>query len=403
MAPATATAPMKAEEFFDWANRSESFDVLQELDEGEVCEIASPGEAHALVCWFVAQLLSAYLRIRGSGRLLTNDGGQLLARRPDTVRGPDIALYLSDLTLEEAVPGHSTRRADLIVEIGSPSERDSRLIRRIDQYLKNGIAQVWVVDPEDRAVTVYRTGAFPELLELGSTLDARDLLPEFQCPVEDFFVMPKLQKSFRESGASMSTATAIAPMTAEEFFDWANRPERGRTLYELDAGTIVAMPSPGELHGTICGIIAFLLNLNVRERKAGQVIANDAGLVVQREPDTVRGPDVQLFLQKWKKSTLNLGHVTRTPDLIVEVLTPSDAIGKTRKRVEQYLALGVPLVWVVDPDDSAVYQYLPGKPRTRFDANDELTGSGVLPDFHCKVADLFRMPGDDDTESFHNP
>jgi Uma2 family endonuclease len=66
---------------------------------------------------------------------------------------------------------------------------------------------------------------------------------------------------------------------------------------------------------------------------------------------------------------------------------------KTMTRVEQYLRRGVQLVWVIEPDERIVYVYRPNEFHKILDETEELTGNGVLPDFSCRVADLFALPG----------
>jgi Uma2 family endonuclease len=190
--------------------------------------------------------------------------------------------------------------------------------------------------------------------------------------------------------------TTLAPtMTAEEFYEWANSPDRGEHLYELERGEILEMPNPGERHGTVCANIVIELGLYVRKRRAGQVLSNDTGLVVEEGPDTVRGPDVTMFLERRTMSQVGVGHLRRVPELVVEVLSPSDRFLRVLRRVEQYHSFGVAIVWVVDPEESAVLQCRAGELHKRFDLTDTITGNGVLPDFECRVADFFTLPGDD--------
>ena len=183
-------------------------------------------------------------------------------------------------------------------------------------------------------------------------------------------------------------------MTAEEFFEWASRPENAGTRYELEDGEIVAMPSPGELHGVVCWLIARLLGNYLFARGAGYICTNDTGLIVRRGPDTVRGPDVMLFLASKAFDQLNPKHADQIPDLVVEVFSPNDRVRKTFQRVEQYLRRGVRLVWVVYPDEHSVQVFHGIEEFPKFhDELDDLTGNGVLPEFRCRVADLFAMPG----------
>lgn len=190
----------------------------------------------------------------------------------------------------------------------------------------------------------------------------------------------------------MATA-ATAKMTAEEFFDWANRPENAGGRYELENGEVVEMPPPCEMHGIACWLVAHFLGAYVFARGAGYICTNDTGLVLKRNPDTVRGPDVMLFLTRKSFDQASRGHVETVPDLVVEVFSPSVKPGRLAKRVAEYHQRGVPLVWVVFPDERTVTVYPPNELLTSLEETDDLTGNGVLPEFRCRAADLFALPG----------
>lgn len=191
----------------------------------------------------------------------------------------------------------------------------------------------------------------------------------------------------------MSTAAPPGLMTADEFYEWANRPENADRHYELSAGRVVEMPSPGELHGVICWLVVKLLTEYLTRRRAGYLCTNDTGLIVARDPDTVRGPDVMLFLESKPLERMARGHADNVPALVVEVLSPSDRMRDVLRRVRQYHDRGVPLVWVVEPDIRALHVYRPNEFPKVLDESDDLTGNGILPDFAQTVADLFRMDG----------
>jgi Uma2 family endonuclease len=181
---------MTAEEFYEWANRPENDHALFELEDGEPIEILSPGEAHALVCWFVITVLTKYVAGRGSGHVLTNDCGLIVRRKPDTVRGPDVIFFLENRALAQANKGHVERVPPLIVEVLSPTDRRGKTLRRIEQYLKRGVSLVWLVDPEELIVTVYRPNEFPKVLDETDELTGNGMLPDFSCKVSDFFALP---------------------------------------------------------------------------------------------------------------------------------------------------------------------------------------------------------------------
>jgi Uma2 family endonuclease len=189
---------------------------------------------------------------------------------------------------------------------------------------------------------------------------------------------------------------ATAPtklLTADEFWEFVHRPENDGRFWELEGGEVVEMPSPGERHGFVCSWITHRLWSYVIQRGQGYVLSNDAGIIVRRGPDTVRGPDVMLFLESKAFEDLSPKFTEGTPVLVVEVLSPSDRPTRVNRRVTQYIHRGIRLVWTVDPELRAVTVYAPGDLPTVFEEADELTGGDVLPEFRCRVAELIILPG----------
>jgi Uma2 family endonuclease len=190
----------------------------------------------------------------------------------------------------------------------------------------------------------------------------------------------------------MSTA-ATAPMTADEFWEFVHRPENAGRRWELENGEVREMPSPGLRHGVVCASLAHRLWNYVTGLGRGYVSSNDAGLIVRRDPDTVRGPDLMVFLEPRSFEDISPKFAEDVPALVVEVLAPSDQPTKLSRRIDQYRKRGVRLVWVVDPEERTVTVYKPGEFPTFLEEADELTGNSVLSEFRCTMADLFRLPG----------
>src|SRR5438105_1056730 len=93
----------------------------------------------------------------------------------------------------------------------------------------------------------------------------------------------------------MTSLTTKKLMTAEEFFEWANRTENRDRHYELERGEVVEVAQPGERHGFVCLNVGRILGNYTFQRRKGYACGNDTGLIVERDPDTVRGPDVILY------------------------------------------------------------------------------------------------------------
>jgi Uma2 family endonuclease len=190
------------------------------------------------------------------------------------------------------------------------------------------------------------------------------------------------------------SVVATPLMSAEEFFEFCHRPENQDRHFELERGRIVEMPLAGERHGVVCGNAAGILWALARQRKRGHVCTNNSGLIVERDPDTVRGADVTLYDDVRRYEDLNPKYSHQAPTLLVEVMSPNDKPGKTIRRVYRFLAMGVSIVWVLDPEDRTLDVFRRGQEPVELTADQEVTGEDVLPDLRCKVADFFAMPGE---------
>jgi Uma2 family endonuclease len=183
------------------------------------------------------------------------------------------------------------------------------------------------------------------------------------------------------------------PMTAEEFFDWANLPENDDRKFELEQGEIVPMPSPGERHGVVCANASWIFGGYIRQVNRGRVCANDMGIILERGPDTVRGPDLAVYLSGRAYAKLNRRYPDEMPNVIVEVLSPSDRVGKMLKRINLFLEKGVSVVFLLDPEAQTVSIHRPEKSAPVFERDEEIAGLAELPEFRCRASQFFVSLG----------
>lgn len=191
-----------------------------------------------------------------------------------------------------------------------------------------------------------------------------------------------------------ASTTTTGRWTAEEFFDWVHRPENRGRQFELERGEVIEMPPAGARHGYVSGNLGRILGNYTFERGSGYVCTNDTGVILETDPDTVRGIDVTLYGQPQRYDQLASRYSAQLPKLAIEVLSPVDRPGRMTRRVSLFLRSGILLVWLVDPDSRDVTVYRPGKEPYVLGEHDEITGENVLPDLRCRVADFFRMPGE---------
>lgn len=182
----------------------------------------------------------------------------------------------------------------------------------------------------------------------------------------------------------MSIATSL--LTAAEF---GNMPDPGHPQ-ELIRGVILDMPPPKLKHGVVCMNIGAELRNYCRDRQLGRVFGNDAGIITERNPDSVRGADVGVIgFAKIPPGPLP-DYLEVPPDALFEVLSPSNRRGYVQRKVAEYLDMGVPAVYVVDPDTSRIDCYFPDRPAEILAATDIFAGTGLLADFRVPVARFFE-------------
>src|SRR5204863_8712573 len=109
---------------------------------------------------------------------------------PDTVRGPDIAVYGDAEHFDDIAPKYAETPPLLIVEILSPHDKASLVTMKITDYLRSGVVLVWLINPEAREVTVYTRDNGPQVFGEKDTLTGGDILPGLKIKVADLFRLP---------------------------------------------------------------------------------------------------------------------------------------------------------------------------------------------------------------------
>ena len=166
--------------------------------------------------------------------------------------------------------------------------------------------------------------------------------------------------------------------------------DRDGRKHELWFGKVVTMAPAGFDHGDVNTVLSHALADVVYEKKLGRVYDGQTGY--RLSVDICYAPDVSFVSrERFKLITLSKEKLFHgSPDLAVEVLSPSDSITKTEIKVENYLAHGTRLVWMVDMRNRSVRVYRPGEPFELLRGNRVLTGNSVVPGFRLSLARLFE-------------
>jgi Uma2 family endonuclease len=110
---------------------------------------------------------------------------------PNTVRKPDVSfIQLSRLRPEDELEGHILIAPDLAVEVSSPNDLVYEISAKVQEYLRAGVKLVWVINPENRTVQIFRADGTVAMLRESDELNGEDVIPGFRCPIADLFLTP---------------------------------------------------------------------------------------------------------------------------------------------------------------------------------------------------------------------
>ena len=158
-----------------------------ELQAGLLLAEPLPMFPHAMVQGRLIRVIGAHVEQHALG-VVVGEMGYMLARDPDTVRGPDVSFISSG---RMSVIGQGTRfvdgAPDLAIEVLSPSNDPAEIHGKVADYLAAGSLLVWIVDPQTRSVTVYRSLLAPRVLDANAALDGEDVIPGFSVSVGKIF------------------------------------------------------------------------------------------------------------------------------------------------------------------------------------------------------------------------
>lgn len=142
----------------------------------------------------------------------------------------------------------------------------------------------------------------------------------------------------------------------------------------------------------------FMALLPFEQAGAGEVF-QEATYVLLDSPDWVRGsriPDVMFIsaakLDAFGRSTPDTDNkpFTVVPDIVIEIVSPTDTYTLIRDRVRRYLTDGVRLVWVIDPQTREVAVHIAGSDEQLNLSGDALLDGGeVLPGFSLKISEIW--------------
>lgn len=155
---------------------------------------------------------------------------------------------------------------------------------------------------------------------------------------------------------------------------------------ELVDGVVTEVAPAGWGHGLVAATLLGRVFPVVATGRLGRVLAAETGFCLGRDPDTVRAPDLA-FVRAGREPADPAGYAELAPDLVAEVVSPSDSATSVTRKALAWLDAGVAVVWVVDPGSGSVTVYRPDALAVLRDG-DTLTDP-LLPGLALPVRDLW--------------
>ena len=145
--------------------------------------------------------------------------------------------------------------------------------------------------------------------------------------------------------ASLPTSKTIT------YDEWLRMPGVQDAIEEVVNGEIRILPAPKWNHSIIIENVRDEMVAQV-DRQEVRVVASAFGLIVRKYPLTERVPDLAVFM----RSTIveQDGYIHSAPQLLAEVLSPSNSRKDMDEKLDDYASLGVPEVWIVSPEARTV-------------------------------------------------
>jgi Uma2 family endonuclease len=193
--------------------------------------------------------------------------------------------------------------------------------------------------------------------------------------------------------------TATQLTTGRLVVDWEgylNLPD-DLTHYEIIDGEVIPLASPTLKHQVILKRLLQQIDRFVLPKRLGELLTAPFDFVVRRAPVRTRQPDLFFLsrdrLQDWAQLQ-EQPRLEFAPDLVIEILSPSETYTYWSEKLQDYFVLGVPEVWLVDIDKRAIevqVREAGGYRSLGWFAGEQMVPSQVLAGLELKPAEVFAV------------
>ena len=150
------------------------------------------------------------------------------------------------------------------------------------------------------------------------------------------------------------------------------------------------MSPTGSKTGWRSARITIQLGIWAERDGTGLVFDSNTGFILPNGAE--RSPDASwIRRERWDALTPEQQNVFAPicPDFVIELRSPSDSLAETKEKVEEYIANGARLGWLIDPIDRRAYVYGPDRPPVCLENPDSVSADPVLRGFELRLTELW--------------
>ncbi len=169
------------------------------------------------------------------------------------------------------------------------------------------------------------------------------------------------------------------------------RQEDGDRWIEMVNGRLIRLSPPDEQHGNVVRNLSKALSQYLRKRPT-HYLCFELALLVSPATNTIRCPAVSCFPTENGLDELDKLLSETVPVLVIEIASSNDRREAMSDRIRGYQVLGVPYIWVLDPESQHAHVFTPQETPRMLKETEVLTSQSLFPGFGILVGDLFRDP-----------
>ncbi len=158
---------------------------------------------------------------------------------------------------------------------------------------------------------------------------------------------------------------------------------------ELIDGRIVPMSPTSKEHGSLESRLDRSLGTFVEAHGLGETFVGEVGIYIRRNPDRIRAADFAFVSKERLAQGSAEGFLDVAPELVVEIISPTDRWAEVRQKLEDYFSIGVLRVWLIEPKARDILVHRSPTEMQKLTEADTLRGEGALEGFSLSVSELF--------------